>query len=93
MAGFGLSLTEVDLRVDDLDQLYDRVAARAAVTPAGGVGHRRGYDQTRTGAHPHRDALDKVAPEHRVWLKHSSGHMCAVNGMVLWDIGIDEDTP
>ena len=30
MIGFGLSLTEVDLRVDDLDELYARVAARAA---------------------------------------------------------------
>jgi predicted amidohydrolase YtcJ len=93
MVGFGLSLTEVDLRVDDLGELYDRVAARAASTPAGEWITGAGYDQTRTGAHPHRDALDKVAPDHRVWLKHTSGHMCAVNSLVLRDIGIDAGAP
>src|ERR1700744_436058 len=35
MIGFGLSLTEIDLRVDSLDELCARVAAKAAVTPAG----------------------------------------------------------
>jgi predicted amidohydrolase YtcJ len=93
MVGFGLSLTEVDLRVDDLDELYERVAARAAATPAGEWVTGAGYDQTRTGAHPHRDVLDKIAPEHRVWLKHTSGHMCAVNSRVLHDIGIDATAP
>src|SRR5579863_8469570 len=93
MIGFGLSLTEVDLRVDDLDELYARVAARAAATPAGEWIVGAGYDQTRTGAHPHRDALDKAAPGHRVWLKHTSGHMCVVNSLVLRDIGIDADPP
>jgi predicted amidohydrolase YtcJ len=93
MVGFGLSLTEVDLRVDDLGELYARVAARAAVTPAGEWVIGAGYDQTRTGAHPHRDDLDKAAPDQRVWLKHTSGHMCAVNSMVLRDLGIDADAP
>jgi predicted amidohydrolase YtcJ len=94
MVGFGLSLTEVDLRVDDLDELYARVAARAAVTPAGEWIVGAGYDQTRTGGHhPYRDALDKAAPDHRVWLKHTSGHMCVVNSLVLRDIGIDADPP
>ncbi len=91
MIGFGLSLTEVDLRVDSLDELYARIAGRAAATPAGEWVIGAGYDQTRTGGHPHRDALDKVAPDHRVWLKHTSGHMCAVNSLVLRDIGIDAD--
>ncbi len=35
MLSFGLSLTEVDLRADSLDELYARVAARVAATPAG----------------------------------------------------------
>ena len=30
MIGFGLSLTEIDLRVDSQDELYARVAAKAA---------------------------------------------------------------
>ena len=93
MIGFGLSLTEIDLRVDSLDELYARVAARAAATPAGEWIVGAGYDQTKTGAHPHRDALDRVAPGHRVWLKHTSSHMCAVNSLVLRDLGIDADAP
>src|ERR1700733_11407530 len=35
MIGFGLSLTEIDLRVGRLDEIYARVAARAAVTSPG----------------------------------------------------------
>jgi predicted amidohydrolase YtcJ len=93
MIGFGLSLTEVDLRVDSQDELYARVAAKAAVTPAGEWIVGSGYDQTRTGAHPHRDALDAIAPNHRVWLKHTSSHMCVVNSLVLADLGIGETAP
>jgi predicted amidohydrolase YtcJ len=93
MIGFGLSLTELDLRVDHLDELYARVAARAAATPAGEWIVGAGYDQTKTGAHPHRDALDRIAPGHRVWLKHASSHMCVVNSLVLGDLGIDSGAP
>jgi predicted amidohydrolase YtcJ len=88
MIGFGLALTEIDLRAGSLDELYARVAARAATTPAGEWIVGSGYDQTRTGAHPHRDVLDTIAPGHRVWLKHTSSHMCVVNGLVLRDLGI-----
>jgi predicted amidohydrolase YtcJ len=88
MAGFGLALTEIDLRVGSLDELYARVAAKAATTPAGEWIIGSGYDQTRTGAHPHRDVLDSIAPDHRVWLKHTSSHMCVVNSLVLRDLGI-----
>jgi predicted amidohydrolase YtcJ len=93
MAGFGLSLSEVDLRAGRLDQLYARIQARAATLPAGAWIIGAGYDQTRTGAHPHRDELDQVAPGHRVWLKHTSGHMCVVNSLVLRDLGLDASAP
>src|SRR6201996_4155559 len=75
MIGYGLSLTEVDLRAGSLAEIYARIAARAASTPAGEWIIGAGYDQTRTGAHPDRDALDQAAPRHRVWLKHTSSHM------------------
>ncbi len=48
-----------------------------------------GYDQYKLGAHPHRDALDRAAPGRRVWLRHTSGHMCVVNSLVLADLGLD----
>src|SRR5690348_13764483 len=93
MTGFGLSLTEIDLRVDSLGELYARVAARAAATPAGEWITGAGYDQTKLGGHPDRDALDAVAPGHRIWLKHTSGHMCVVNGLVLRDLGMEDSAP
>jgi predicted amidohydrolase YtcJ len=48
-----------------------------------------GYDQNKLGAHPHRNALDRAAPGRRVWLRHTSGHMCVVNSLVLGDLGLD----
>src|SRR5271156_2588138 len=93
MIGFGLSLTEIDLRTGSQDELYARVAAKVATTPEGEWIIGSGYDQNRTGAHPHRDALDAIAPNHRVWLKHTSSHMCVVNSLVLDDLGIGETVP
>ena len=89
MIGFGLTLTEADLRVTSLEELYGRVEARARTTPEGEWVVGSGYDHTKTGGHPHRDVLDRIAPGRRVWLKHTSGHMCVVNSLVLADLGID----
>jgi predicted amidohydrolase YtcJ len=90
MIGFGLALTEVDLRVTSLDELYQRIAAKAETVPEGEWIVGSGYDQTKLGGvHPDRDALDRVAPGRRVWLKHTSSHMCVVNSPVLADLDID----
>jgi predicted amidohydrolase YtcJ len=94
MAWFGMSLTEVDLRspgIGSLDELYAAIASRAR---AGAVADGdwlvgSGYDQNKIGAHPDRDALDRAAPGRRVWLRHTSGHMCVVNSPVLADLGIE----
>jgi predicted amidohydrolase YtcJ len=92
MIGFGMSLSEVDLStppVGSLDELYAAVAARAETTAPGEWVVGSGYDQNKLGAHPHRDALDRAAPGRRVWLRHTSGHMCVVNGVVLAGLGLD----
>jgi predicted amidohydrolase YtcJ len=93
MIGFGLTLTEADLRVASLDELYARVEAKARTTPEGEWVVGSGYDQTKTGGHPHRDVLDRIAPGRRVWLKHTSGHLCVVNSLVLADLGIADAAP
>jgi len=88
---FGRTLSELSLRVPavrTLDELYDAVAARAKEQPAGGWIIGSGYDQNKLGGHPARDALDRVAAGHLVWLKHTSGHMCAVNSAVLERMGV-----
>src|ERR1700756_1023688 len=58
MIGYGLTLSDVDCRVTSLDELYARIAERATTTPDGDWIGGSGYDQTKTGGHPHRDALD-----------------------------------
>jgi predicted amidohydrolase YtcJ len=92
MAWFGLTLGEIDLRattVGSLDELYAAVASRAEQTDPGGWVVGSGYDQNKIGAHPERNALDRAAPGRRVWLRHTSGHMCVVNSPVLADLGMD----
>ena len=92
MVGFGMSLAEVDLRsaaAGSLNELYAAIARRAETTAPGDWVIGAGYDQNRLGAHPNRDALDRAAPGRRVWLRHTSGHMCVVNSPVLAALGLD----
>ena len=92
MIGFGMSLAEVKLStppVGSLDELYAAIARRAETTAPGEWVIGAGYDQNKLGGHPHRDALDRAAPGRRVWLRHTSGHMCVVNSPVLAALGID----
>ena len=91
---FGMSLAELPLStppVQRLQDVYDLVAAAARETPVGGWIVGAGYDQNRLAErrHPTARELDAVAPAHRVWLRHTSGHMAVVNGAVLAEIGID----
>jgi predicted amidohydrolase YtcJ len=93
MIGFGMSLGEVDISsppVGSLDELYEAIARRAQTTEPGEWVIGSGYDQNKLGGrHPDRDALDRAAPGRRVWLRHTSGHMCVVNSLVLSDLGVD----
>jgi predicted amidohydrolase YtcJ len=96
MVGFGMSLAEVDLGsppIGSLDELYAAVARRAETTAPGDWVVGSGYDQNKIGAHPHRDALDRAAPGRRVWLRHTSGHMCVVNSLVLTALGLEVGRP
>jgi hypothetical protein len=91
MAWFGLTLTEADLRpvvTPALDDLYAAVTRQAEGTAEGDWVTGAGYDQNKLGAHPDRDGLDRAAPGRRVWLRHTSGHMCVVSSAVLADLGL-----
>jgi hypothetical protein len=91
MAWFGRTLSEADVRPDvapTLDDLYAAVTRQAEGTAGGGWVTGAGYDQTKLGAHPDRDGLDRAAPGRRVWLRHTSGHMCVVSSAVLADLGL-----
>jgi predicted amidohydrolase YtcJ len=93
MAWFGQSLDEIDLTgLTTLDQLYQRVADRAATLPAGTYVTGAGYDDTAIGGHPHRAALDTAAGGRPVVLRHRSGHVTTVNSPVLDRIGVLDRT-
>lgn len=89
---FGMTLDELPLgeqHVQSVDEVYAAVAARAAELAPGSWIIGNGYDQNKLhGGHPTADALDRAAPRHRVWLKHTSGHMCVVNSAVLADLDL-----
>lgn len=87
MAWYGLSLGELDLgpgRMRSVDDICAAVAREAARRPPGEWIIGAGYDQNQlAGGHPTAESLDRAAPDHPVWLKHASGHMCVVNSLVL----------
>jgi predicted amidohydrolase YtcJ len=91
MAWFGLTLSEADLRptvTRTLADLYAAVTRQAGATAEGDWVIGAGYDQNKLGAHPDRDGLDRAAPGRRVWLRHTSGHMCVVSSAVLANLGL-----
>lgn len=91
MVFYGMSLADVDLSSPPMRSVADiceAIRRRAAETPEGGWVLGAGYDQNKLaeGRHPTAGELDAVAPRHRVWLRHTSGHMCTVNSLVLSEI-------
>lgn len=52
------------------------------------------YDNTvlTNGEHPTRNQLDRVAPDHPVYLWHNSGHMGVANSQALSRLSIDESS-
>jgi len=98
--GSGIVAVEVDLNsppigdVEDLEDLADRLARKAAETAAGDWIVGRGYDDTLLAErrHPTRDDLDRVSRDHPIAIWHVSGHLAVVNGAGLAALGIDADT-
>jgi predicted amidohydrolase YtcJ len=93
---YGLSLMEINLtEVPTLEEALARVAARAEATPAGQWLTGRGWDHTlwEGGAFPTRQDLDRIAPEHPVYLRRKCGHAGWANSRALALAGITVETP
>lgn len=88
---FGLSLDELDLSsppIESIEHLYAAVTCRAEELGPDEWVVGSGYDQNKLGgSHPDRDRLDQCSGGRPVLLKHTSGHMCVVNGAALAHIG------
>jgi predicted amidohydrolase YtcJ len=92
---YGLSLQQIDLaEVPKLAEALERVAQRAAETPPGQWLRGRGWDHSlwAGGAFPSRHELDRVAPEHPVFLARKCGHVGWANTRALELAGITRET-
>lgn len=93
---FGLSLVEVNARAaTTVAEVAAAVAAQVQHTPPGRWIRGGGYNENKLAEqrHPTRADLDRVAPDHPVFLSHISGHMAVANSRALALAGITRDTP
>jgi predicted amidohydrolase YtcJ len=93
---YGLSLREIDLmNVPSREAALERIAARAAVTPAGQWLSGRGWDQVLWSdpVFPKAAQLDAVTPNHPAFLRRKCGHAGWANSLALKLAGITRDTP
>ncbi|MGI9308346.1 MAG: amidohydrolase [Gammaproteobacteria bacterium] len=80
--------------IKTVQELLDRLSARAAITPEGEWVQGIGYDDTllKEKRHPTRIDLDKVSTDHPIYLGHISGHVAVGNSLALELAGITANT-
>ncbi|MGA8328467.1 MAG: amidohydrolase [Mycobacterium sp.] len=95
MTWYGLMHFEIDLTAcQSLEDLYALIREHCEANPSDEVIIGNGYLHTEIGGvHPDRAVLDKVADGRPVWLRHGSGHMCAVNTPVLEALNLLQRIP
>jgi predicted amidohydrolase YtcJ len=81
--------------VPSIEELKKEIRRRAAATPGGGWIIGRGYDNTKLkeNRHPTRWDFDEAAPEHKVFILRTCGHLGVVNSRALREFGIQKGTP
>ena len=94
----GLSMSQVNLRperVRTLDGLLAAIREAAARTPKGEWVQGRGYDHAELdiGRHPTAEELTAAAPDHKVFIVRTCGHMGVANAAALAAAEIGHNTP
>ena len=81
--------------VGSIEALKQAVADRAKTTPTDEWITGWGYDQTEMTErrHPTRWDLDEAAPNHKVGIFRTCGHLVVANSKALADCGYDRTTP
>ncbi len=95
---YGTTMTEVDLRpsaVKTMDEVLEKIAARARELEPGQWVLARGYDDSKLAEkrHPHRRELDAAAPDNPVYAVRTCGHVAIANTKALELAGIGHNTP
>jgi predicted amidohydrolase YtcJ len=81
--------------VKSIADIKQAIRKLAATTPKGDWIVGRGYDNTKLleNRHPTRWDLDEAAPDHKVFINRTCGHIGVANGKTLEAFGINQDTP
>ena len=81
--------------VRSIEDLKGEIRKRTASTPKGGWILGRGYDNTKLKEkrHPTRWDFDEAAPEHKVFILRTCGHLGVLNSLALKEFGIQKGTP
>jgi predicted amidohydrolase YtcJ len=99
--GAGVYAVHLDLNsppigdIEGIEDIVERLSARAAQTSEGEWLVGMGYDDTLLAQrrHPTRRDLDRASTGHPIAIWHVSGHLVAVNSRALEVIGYDARTP
>ncbi len=95
LVGLGFGLARVTLQgTRSAEEVLDRVATAARTAPPGTWIRGRGWDQNDwpTKAFPTRQMLDRVCPDHPVWLGRVDGHAAWANSQALARAGVNART-
>ena len=81
--------------VQSIEDIKRAVGLRTASSPPGTWILGRGYNHLalKERRHPTRWELDEVAPDHKVFLTRTCGHIAVANSQVLNEFRIDRHTP
>lgn len=81
--------------VNSIEDIRNKIREKAKSTPLDQWILGRGYREFELaeGRHPDRWDLDQAAPDHKVFLMRTCGHIAVVNSRVLSEFGIGKDTP
>ncbi len=81
--------------IRSIEDLKKEIRKRAADTPKGGWILGRGYDNTKLkeNRHPTRWDFDEAAPDHKVFILRTCGHLGVANSLVLKEFQIGKGTP
>ncbi len=98
LLAFGLGLTQVNLRAEEVTSLAEvqaRLRAAAAERAPGEWVLGRGYDHAALdiNRHPTVTELDQAAPDNPVFITRTCGHMGVANTAALRAAGIGHNTP
>lgn len=91
--GYSLKLRRVDAETDTVEELLERVRERARRREKGTWILGSGWNQNVWGGEfPTGEMLDRVAPEHPVFLRAKSGHAGWANAKAMREAGVDRET-